>query len=130
MRLDLAQAYCLKERFKDAETPLTEALKWDPNNAPVHYLFALVQISQNLYIEPLDHYQKAIAAQPGIDRSPTLHDRWGANYARAGLYPQAILAAEKARSLARSLGQESYAREIDQRLDTYRRQSKTPATFR
>jgi tetratricopeptide (TPR) repeat protein len=130
MRMDLAQALCLKNRFPEAEAILNEALGLNPNNARVHYLLAHVLVSRGLWKEPLRHYEQAIAIQPGIDRSPLLHDRWAMNYAKANMFSQAIVAAEKAWSFARSSGQASYAEEIKQRLDLYRQQTDKPGEFK
>jgi tetratricopeptide (TPR) repeat protein len=121
MRYNLAHA-CLQEgKYQAGADQLLEVIRLDPNNADAYYLLALAQASQGMIDEPLQHYSKAIALNPGIDTSVNLHDLLGINYAKAGQLTEAILSAERALRLARAAGNHSQARTIEARLEQYRR---------
>ena len=87
------------------------------------YLLALALACQGGIENAVQHYSQAVALQPGVDTSFTLHEMLGDNYAKAGRWPEAIRSAEHALQLARSTGKNDLADRVNARLLRYRAQA-------
>jgi tetratricopeptide (TPR) repeat protein len=124
-RSNLGVALARQGKFNEAAEHWLHVVRLDPNNAEVHYMLATALASLGKLEPALEHYGKALRLKPQIDTSPRLHDLLGINYARAGRFREAILSTQKACDLARTAGDETLARHIEQRLDLYR-QNKPP----
>jgi len=125
MHYNLGLALFYKENFKQSIVHLSEAVRLDPNNPKLHYNLAVALAADGNINDTINHYSKAVSLKPDIDKSATLHDLLAVNYARAGYFPEAVLSAEKALSLARAAGQKRLAEKIKQRIILYK-QNKAP----
>jgi superkiller protein 3 len=126
MRYNLGLALLLTRKFEDATHHLSEAVRIDPKNANGHYTLAVALAAQGDIDRTVGHYSRAMALKPEVDRSPTLHDLLGMNYARTGRFREAIGCAQKALDLARATGEEALAQEIGSRLKLYRQSKPIP----
>lgn len=120
MHYNLGMTLFYTGKIKESAVHLSKAVDLDPNNAQLHYKLAVALAAQGMIDETLSHYSTAIALNSDVDRSPTLHDLLGINYAREGRFHKAILSAEKAVELAHAVGNEELAQEIMQRIELYR----------
>lgn len=125
MHYNLGLALFYKENFKQSIVHLSEAVRLDPNNPKLHYHLAVTLAARGNINDTIRHYSRAVSLKPDIDRSASLHDLLAVNYARAGYFPEAVLSAEKALSLARAAGQKRLAEKIKQRIILYK-QNKAP----
>ncbi|MHB1308555.1 MAG: tetratricopeptide repeat protein [Limisphaerales bacterium] len=107
-------------RFDEAATHFRESLRLDPDNPETHYLLALALACQGGIEEVIEHVARAVALQPGIDTSVTVHELLAENLAKAGRFAAAIQSAERALQLARSAGKNDLAERIAARLARYR----------
>ena len=125
MHHNLGLALFYKGKFNDSSAHLSEAVRLDPNNGKLHYDLAVTLAAQGKIDEPLRHYSKAISLKPDVDKSATLHDLLGINYAKAGQFRQAILFAQRALTLARAAADLQLVHQINQRIELYK-QNKVP----
>jgi len=121
LRYALAQALLGQGKFKEAVDQVYEAVRLDPNNAEYHYILAQVLAGSGETTEAIAHYSKAVSLNPAIDKTPELHDDLGVNHAEAGRFREAIASAEKGLRLARAAGREDLAKEIQERIELYKR---------
>ncbi len=119
MRTNLARALLMTGKTKDAAALLAQAAGLAPDNAAVHYRLALALAALGQIDEPLRHYAKAVALQPKIDTSVTLHQLLAVNYSRAGRFAEAVSSATRALSLARAAGKTDLARRIQAQIRLY-----------
>lgn len=121
----LGKAYLQQNRFPDAATHFEEAVRLDATNPEAQYLLSLALACQGNLEDALQHYHQAVALNPGIDSSVTLHEVLAENYARAGRTDDAIHSAEHALKLARSSGKNDLAERIAARLPRYQTNAAT-----
>ena len=103
-----------------ASTSLEEAIRLDPDYGTAHYLLATVLAYQGFVEEPLVHYHRAVTREPGLDRTPELHERLAMNLARAGRFAEAVAEATRAIELARATGRADVEARVAARLSAYR----------
>ena len=120
MHYALASAWIAKGDFKEAATALIKAAQADPKKAEIQYTLALTLAAQGLIDEPLKAYTLARSLRPDLDTAPQLHDLMSLNYAKAGLYQEALEFAQKGLALAQAGGQTDLASELRERLESYR----------
>jgi len=120
MHHSLGMALFHTGKLRDSARNLSDAVRLDPGNANFHYALAMVLAARGNIDEPLAHYKEAMRIDPEIDKSPTLHDLLGMNYARAGQFQEAIVSANKAIALARAAGSEELARSIEAQVELYK----------
>jgi len=117
---DPVTAETLQGKFSEASVDLSDAVRLDPNNAPVRYMLAEALAAQGRLDDSLGYYSEAVKLEPKLDKSPRLHDLLGMNYAQVGRFREAILSAQKALNLARTAGNEMVARQIERRIELYK----------
>ena len=120
MHHSLGMALFHTGKFRESAKNLSDAVRLDPGNANFHYALAMVLAARGNIDEPLAHYKEAMRIDPEIDKSPTLHDLLGMNYARAGRFQEAIASANKAIVLARAAGSEELAQTIEAQVELYK----------
>jgi tetratricopeptide (TPR) repeat protein len=120
MHYELGMALFHNGKFRDSANHLSNAVRLDAGNAGFHYALAMVLAARGNIDEPVAHYNEAVRIDPKIDKSPTLHDLLGMNYARAGRFQEAIASANKAIILARAAGLEKMARDIEAQVELYK----------
>ena len=120
MHYNLGTALFHTGKFRESASHLSEAVRLDPKSARSHYMLAMALAVQGKIDETVKHYTEAVGIDPDVDKSPTLHDILGMNYAREGRFREAIVSAEKALNLARAAGEEDLAREIEARIEGYK----------
>lgn len=121
VRSNLGKACLSLSRFDEAATHFRESLRLAPDNPETHYLLALALACQGGIEEVIQHVARAVALQPGIDTSVTVHELLAENLAKAGRFAAAIQSAERALQLARSGGKNDLAERIAARLARYQR---------
>ncbi len=117
---NLGVALARQGKLNEASEHWLEVIRLEPNNAEVHYMLANAMAALGKLDEAIRHYSKAIKLKPEIDTSVRLHDLLGMNYAKSGQYQKAVLSARKAADLARAAGKESFAQQIEQRIELYK----------
>jgi len=120
MHYELGMALFHNGKFRDSANHLSNAVRLHAGNAGFHYALAMVLAVRGNIDEPVAHYNEAVRIDPKIDKSPTLHDLLGMNYARAGRFQEAIASANKAIVLARAAGLEKMARDIEAQVELYK----------
>jgi tetratricopeptide (TPR) repeat protein len=120
LRFKLAQAFLAKGQTQAAIRELNAAVQIAPEYGEAHYLLALVLASQGEIEGVLLHYSKAIAVQPALDTSVTLHELLALNYAKAGQFNEAEVSATRALELARSTGDPARVPQVEAELRRYR----------
>ncbi|MCK9315641.1 MAG: tetratricopeptide repeat protein [Verrucomicrobia bacterium] len=100
MRFQLARTILLDGEPSEAAPHLESALQINPDHPEANYLRALLYISSDDVPKAIPLMQKAISANPKVDRNPEMHARVGAYYAENKQYSQALSEAERALSLA------------------------------
>ena len=121
MLRSIGEAMLLKGDFEQAELHLSEATRIDPNSAKAHYLLAGALAQRWKLEQALTHYSRAVAIDPKIDTSATLHDQFAMNYAKMGRFREAVVSAEKALNLALMAQDQPLAQEIAKKLEIYKR---------
>jgi tetratricopeptide (TPR) repeat protein len=116
MRLHLTQALVAAGQSKQAEPPLMEALRFNPNHAEVHYRLALVLADLGRTDEALAHYTKAVSLDPRIDTSPVLHHLLATGLLQNRKFREALQHEEKALALARGQGDAEFVKTLEQQV--------------
>jgi tetratricopeptide (TPR) repeat protein len=109
--------------FRQSEVHFSEALGLDPNNAGLRYDLANALAAQGKNDEAIRQYSIAVSLEPGLAKSPVLHDLLAASYAKAGQFSKAVIYAERALNLARAAGNQQLAEQIRQRIEYYQQQA-------
>jgi tetratricopeptide (TPR) repeat protein len=122
VRYNLGLVLLQKGAFKQSAANLAEAVRLEPEKADFHYHLALALAALGQIGEAIAHYSQAVSLEPGIDKSPTLHELLAAHYAQAGRFREAILYATRALNLARAAGDEQMALEIAGRIEIYKQE--------
>jgi tetratricopeptide (TPR) repeat protein len=120
MRQHLGQALFYSGKINEAIYYFSEVIRLEPENAQAHYSLATALAAQGDIPKALQHYKKAVALKPGIDRSPMFHYLLGRKYAEARRFNEAVVSTENALYLARALGDEDFVRTIHTDLERYR----------
>jgi tetratricopeptide (TPR) repeat protein len=120
IRYNLAQACMRQSQFAAAADHLRECIHLEPKNAEAHYLLALALACQGNIEDTVREHSNAIALNPSVDSSATLHDLLGANYAKAGRFTEAVQSAEHALRLAQNSGKTDLAQRIEAHLQQYK----------
>ncbi len=102
MRFQLARTILLDGEPPEAAPHLESALKINPDHPEANYLRALLYISSDDVPKAIPLMQKAISANPKVDRNPEMHARAGAYYAENKQYSLALSEAERALALAQA----------------------------
>ena len=123
MRYNLGRALFYTGDFRQSEVHFSEALGLDPNNAGLRYDLANALAAQGKNDEAIRQYSIAVSLEPGLAKSPVLHDLLAASYAKAGQFSKAIIYAERALNLARAAGNQQLAEQIRQRIEYYQQQA-------
>jgi tetratricopeptide (TPR) repeat protein len=126
MQYALASAWIAKGDFTQAGAALLKAAAADPKKAEIQYTLALTLAAQGLIDEPLKAYTLARSLRPDLDTAPQFHDLMSLNYAKAGRYSEAFESAQKSLNLAQAGGQGDLARELRDRLESYRQSIAKP----
>ncbi len=108
-------------KYDHAAELLAEALQLAPDDAGSMYYLAAARAYQGALDEPEQLYARAIALDPRVDIAPAFHERLGINYAAAGRFPEAILAAKRGLALARAGGRTELALRLEGRIARYER---------
>lgn len=120
MNSNLALAYSKIGQYGKASQAYARAAGFAPENAKIRYNWAISLAYEGKTAETIEHYRKAIALQPDIDRSAGFHDLMGVNFAKSGNYREAIQWAEKGKQIALAQGQFDLVTEIDGRVQLYK----------
>ncbi len=120
IHLNLGKACLQRNRFAEAAPHFEVSVRLDPGNAEAHYLLALSLACQGGIDNAAERLAKAVALNPDIDTSVTLHELLAENCAKAGRWDEAIRSAEHALKLARAAGKNDLAERIQARLQRYR----------
>ncbi len=120
MRYQLGRSLFLDGDRDGGIASLEEAIRLDPDYGTAHYLLATVLAYQGFVEEPLVHYHRAVTREPGLDRTPELHERLAMNLARAGRFAEAVAEATRAIELARATGRADVEARVAGRLSAYR----------
>lgn len=121
MRLSLTQVLIAAGRSKDAEVPLRDALRRSPNHPEVHYRLAVVLADLGRMDEALASYTKAISLNPRVDTSAALHHLLATSYLKSRRFPEALQHEERALALARSQGDQEFAKTLEDQIALCRR---------
>jgi tetratricopeptide (TPR) repeat protein len=121
MRLHLARALLFQGKVGQATAHLQAAVRLDHGHAAAQYELAKALAAQGKVDKAVQRLAKALAIQPEVDTSPELHGAFASHFAKRGQFRAAIASAARALKLARASGQEDLARELERRLERYRR---------
>ncbi len=114
---DLGLVYARQGRTSEAIRECEAALRLEPNHYGAHAQLGLAYGAGGQLDRALEHLGRASALKPGPEIERTL----AATYARAGRFPEALAAIERALALASAAGaSEQVARCIEER-ERYRR---------
>jgi len=146
----LGLAFVRQGNIEKAAVHLSEAVRLDPNNGDIHYNLAVALATQGKTEEAIRHLSAAVKLKPDarahynlgvmLSRQGKTEEaikhwlevvrldpsdlnvllRLGAGYAEIGQFSKAIVVTEKAVNLARVVGREQLAQQIQQRLELYR----------
>jgi len=109
----LAQA----EKPEEAIKYFSRAVELNPNHAGAHYNLGVAYANKGSLSQAMKHWLEAARIEPnniGTLLSLT------AGHAKAGQFDQAIATAQKAIVLARRVGDEKLARQLEQSIDAYK----------
>ena len=106
-------------RNDEACTHFVEAIRLNPDNPIAHGSYANLLAQQGRLDEALEHFINAARINPN---NYMLQNNIARLYFRMGKIDQAVQAAQKAIDLAMAAGQAQAARQIQQQMDSYKKQ--------
>ncbi len=115
----LAMSLAQLGRIDEACTHFVEAIRLNPDNPIAHGSYANLLAQQGRLDEALEHFINAARINPN---NYMLQNNIARLYFRMGKIDQAVQAAQKAIDLAMAAGQAQAARQIQQQMDSYKKQ--------
>ncbi|MGD1042062.1 MAG: tetratricopeptide repeat protein [Sedimentisphaerales bacterium] len=121
----MAVALMSAGRTDEAIACFNKYLQLNENSAELHYNLAVAMVMQKNYDEAIKHFTRVTELDPNnagaLNGLARVLDTLAVTYAEAGKFDDAKITAEKALNIAKTAGQAELAREIDSRLQLYKK---------
>jgi len=121
----MAVALMSAGRTDEAIACFNKYLRLNENSAELHYNLAVAMVMQKNYDEAIRHFTRVTELDPNnagaLNGLARVLDTLAITYAEAGKFDDAKITAEKALNIAKTAGQAELAREIDSRLQLYKK---------
>jgi protein O-mannosyl-transferase len=112
-------------RLEESNACFEKYLKQNNNSTELHFNFAIALLMQKNYNDAVNHFNIVIKLDPAYTEAlnglARAQDAIGIEYADAGNYDAAKAAAEKALNSAKAAGQAELVRDIEERLQLYKK---------
>jgi tetratricopeptide (TPR) repeat protein len=108
-------------RFEECGHSLEAILRLAPEHPRANYLMAMIRARRGETQAALPFFDHAVRADPALARLPDFFDLLSRNYAKQGLYDEALKASERASRLAVEAGRGEQAAMLRERADECRR---------
>ena len=121
----MAVALMSAGRTDEAIACFNKYLRLNENSAELHYNLAVALVMQKKYEEAIKHFTRVMELDPNnagaLNGLARTLDTLAITYADAGKFDDAKVTAEKALNIAKTAGQAELAREIEGRLQLYKK---------
>jgi tetratricopeptide (TPR) repeat protein len=121
----MAVALMSAGRADEAIACFNKYLRLNENSAELHYNLAVALVMQKKYDEAIKHFTRVTELDPNnagaLNGLARMLDTLAVTYAEAGKFDDARITAEKALNIAKTAGLAELAREIESRLQLYKK---------